>query len=425
MKIIIFLAIGLFISLSAYSQESFETLFIKGDYDSIVLKTKALNNANDYYWNSLIADKYGKTLKAIDVLYNGLKKYQNNQKLEKLLTEYLYKTGQYSQAKPFLFKYIDKADVFVKLLNVLEFEGDYLQAISLLETKIKTDSLNYEYLSKLGDNYFQIDSLNTAAIFFEKLLLQNPNDQQNAYKLANLYLKNKAYTNAIDICDAVLRNDKANSKFIRIKGIASFNNSDFKLSAECFNQLLEQGDTGKFILKHLGISEYRNEKFKESKEHLLMAYKIDSKDFETTYYLGKAFMNSTSPKAGLYYFNKVDSLLQPDPKVISSLYFDKQTIYSALGNYQEALKCYEMAYKFDSKPEYLFYIASLYQYSLNNKKKAIEYYEKFLAQLPPKPKSENIYQERQITVSLQKVAEDNIVFLKEELFFKGEFNNKK
>ena len=165
--------------------------------------------------------------------------------------------------------------------------------------------------------------------------------------------------------------------------------------------------------------------YKESKEHLLIAYKFDSKDFETTYYLGKAYINSPSPKAGLYYFNKVDSLLQPDPKVLSSLYFDKQAIYSALGNYQEALKCYEMAYKFDPKPEYLYYIASLYQYYMNNKKKAIEYYEKFLSQLPPKPKSENIYHEKQIIISLQKAAEDNIVILKEELFFKAGINNKK
>jgi tetratricopeptide (TPR) repeat protein len=422
---IIFITIGFLISLTVSSQESYETLFIKGDYDSILFKTKGLNNANDYYWNSLIADKFGKTLIAINVLNTGLKKHQNNQKLEKLLLDCLYKTGQYPLLKPLLYKYIDKSDVFVKLVNVLEFEGDYLQAISLLDAKIKTDSLNYEYLSQLGDNYNQIDSMAAAAKIFEKLNLINPSDQQNAYKLANLYLKKKDYEKTIDICDIVLLNDKGNKKFTRIKGIASFNSADFKLSADCFNKLLEQGDSGKFILKHLGISEYKNEMYKESKEHLLIAYKFDSKDFETTYYLGKAYINSPSPKAGLYYFNKVDSLLQPDPKVLSSLYFDKQAIYSALGNYQEALKCYEMAYKFDPKPEYLYYIASLYQYYMNNKKKAIEYYEKFLSQLPPKPKSENIYHEKQIIISLQKAAEDNIVILKEELFFKAGINNKK
>ncbi|MCW0484860.1 hypothetical protein [Gaoshiqia sediminis] len=186
--------------------------------------------------------------------------------------------------------------------------------------------------------------------------------------------------------------------------------------------LLDQGDSGKFVLKNLGVSEFRNSMIKESREHLIMAYQVDSTDFEINYFLGKAYLNSPTPETGLYYLNRVDSLLQPDPKIISALYYDKQSIYSTIGKYNEALKCYEISYKYNPKPEYIFYIASLYQYKLDNKKKALEYYEHFLTLLPPKPESEHIYDEKQITVSLRKAAETNIIELKEELFFKGELN---
>lgn len=420
MKRIQFSALFVLISLSVLSQENYEILFAKGEFEKILQNSKDLLSPNEYFWNSLILDRKDETLKAIEILRDGLSKYTNDEILEKLLIDLLYKTGQYSQVKYFLLKYPDSNDMFIKYINILGFEGEYQMAINYLRKKIKTDSLNLEYLSLLGDYYHQIDSLSASINALEKLITLSPNDQENLNKLANLYARNKDYLKAIQICDMVLGNDIANKKFIRIKGIASFNNANFDVASNCFKTLLEQGDSGKLVLKHLGVSEFRNSMFKESREHLLMAYKMDSIDFEINYYLGKAFLNSPNPGSGLFYLNRVDSLLQPDPKIISAIHFEKQSIYSTIGKYPEALKSYEMAYKFNPKPEYIFYIASLYQHKLDNKKKALEYYELFLTQLPPKPESEHIYDEKQIIVSLRKVAETNIIAIKEELFFKGE-----
>lgn len=418
-----FLAISIFVSSFVFSQENNKVLFTLGEYEEILRNSMNLDSSDDYYWNSLILDKQGKSLKAVDVLKIGVTKYPNNQLLENLLIELLYKTGQYSQAKPLLFKYLDNHEVFLKLINILGFEGEYQMAINYLTEKIQTDSLNIEYLSLLGDYYNQIDSLTPSINALEKLITINPNDQKNLNKLANLYIKNKDYIKAIHICDKVLVNDTINKKFIRIKGIAGYNNANFDIAANCFKMLLDQGDSGKFVLKHLGISEFRNSLFKESREYLLMAYQADSNDFEVNFFLGKAYLNSPKPETGLYYLNRVDSLLQPNPKIISAIYYEKQSIYSAIGNYNEALKSYKMCYKYDAKPEYIFHIASLYQHELNNKKKALEYYKQFLAQLPPKPELEPKNENSQIIISLRKVAEINIVALREELFFEEEVKN--
>ena len=69
-----FLALCILISLSAFSQENNEILFIKDEYDKILYNSKNLDNPNDYYWNSLILDKQGQTLKAIELLNKGLDK---------------------------------------------------------------------------------------------------------------------------------------------------------------------------------------------------------------------------------------------------------------------------------------------------------------------------------------------------------------
>jgi tetratricopeptide (TPR) repeat protein len=147
---------------------------------------------------------------------------------------------------------------------------------------------------------------------------------------------------------------------------------------------------------------------------------LDSNDYETCFFIGKAYLNSPTPEKGLFFYNRVDSLLQADPLIISTLYAEKQSIYSAINKYPEALNSYELAYKYNPKPEYLFFIASMYQNNLHDKKSAYTYYNRFIEQLPPKPDSEHIYDENQITVSLRKVAESNIEKLKEELFFEGE-----
>ncbi|UCH14982.1 MAG: hypothetical protein JSV22_03200, partial [Bacteroidales bacterium] len=217
-----------------------------------------------------------------------------------------------------------------------------------------------------------------------------------------------------------LKNDSTNKKFVKIKGMSSFGKGDFKTAANCFNSLLNKGDSSSFILKHLGISEFNNSLFKTSKEHLLLAFNLDSNDIETCFYLGKAFLNSTSPEKGLYYFNRADSLLQPNPLLLSALYVEKKSVYITIEKYNEALHCYEMAYKYDPMPEYLFYIASLYQNKLDDKKKALEFYEMFLNKLPPMPESEQNVKKNQVVISLKKTAETNIRLIKEELFFNGE-----
>lgn len=411
-----------FITSNTLAQRNYELMYVKGSYDEILKESNSLKDTADYYWNSLVYDKQGKTFKSISVINEGLEKYPGNKILEKQLADYLYRTGQFSKARPLLTKYSKSPEMFVKLVKTLGFENEYQTAISLILERTVLDSANIEYLSLLGDYYYHIDSLFASIKVSEKLLILNPNDQGNLKKLANMYIKIKDYEKAIKVCDIVLVNDSTNKMFTRIKGIASFNNSDFVVAVECFKSLIEQGDSGKFVLKHLGICEFKNDLFEESRSHLLLAFEKDSNDFNICFFLGRAFLYSSSPEDGLYYLDRVDSLLQPDPKTISAIYFYKQEIYNAIGRFEDALINYQAAYKYNPNPEYIFYIASLHQYKLDNKNKAIEYYERFLSLLPSKPELKNIEDNRQITVSLKEAAEANIKYLKEQLFLKGKLN---
>ena len=126
-------------------------------------------------------------------------------------------------------------------------------------------------------------------------------------------------------------------KLIKVKGIANFNLEDFKTSESCFKYLYEKGDSSKYTLKHLGISEFKNNLLLISREHLITVFQLDSSDIEVCYILGMGYVNSPDPAKGLYFFDRADSLLQPDYKVLSTLYNEKQSIYSRLNNYEKAL----------------------------------------------------------------------------------------
>jgi tetratricopeptide (TPR) repeat protein len=293
-------------------------------------------------------------------------------------------------------------------------------AIECLQREIIVDTSNLDYLTHLGDNYIRIESVNLAIKVFSKILIINPNDQLTAIKLSNLFIKNKEYTKAIEVCDMGLFVDSTNRKLIKIKGIASFNIPDFKTAENCFGYLYELGDSSKFVLKHMGISEFNNNLLFLARDHLLQAFKLDSTDYEVCFMLGRCFQNPPEPEKGLYFLNRMDSLLQPDPKILSALYNEKQSIYSSAENYQKALKCYIMAYKYNPKPEYVFYMASLYQNRLNDKKRAIEEYERFLRILPKKNDNEGKTEKSNRVISLKSIATRNIIKLKEELFFEGE-----
>lgn len=406
--------------IKVFSQNNYELLYLTNDFDKIMATANDKNTLDDYYWLSLIYDKQGKPFVAINILQDGAKRFSDNQKLEIQLANLYYETGNYVAARPYLEKYLCNPEIFLKYINTIEFQDNNVLAIKLLKEKLNDDSLNINYLSHLGDNYYQIDSIELAIQYYDRIFKQYPNDQSTAKKLANLYLKNKNYNKSIEVCDIILKADSLNLKFIRIKGIANYNKKGFLNAESCFEFLYMHGDSDKFILKHLGICQFHNGKFKESKEHLIDAFKLDSNDYETCFFLGKGFLNSPTPEKGLYFFNRVDSLLQPDPLIISTLYAEKQSIYSAINKYEDALNCYMLAYQYNPEPEYLFFIASMYQNNLHDNKNALKYYTSFLKVLPPKPDSDHIYTENQITISLRKVAESNIEKLKEELFFEGE-----
>lgn len=415
----VLLVIVLGIALNMTAQNPYELLFLKKEYQEIIARSSPPLVTADYYWQARVLGQTGNIAEGIKIVQEGLATYPEDENLEMLLADFLYTTGDYAGTKPFLLKYSAQHAYFMQLVRVLEFQSERAEAIGLLNERMRADPTNIEYISRLADNYYQADSLEKALALYAQLSRLNPRDQVALARQANILLQLQEFEASIAVCDTALAIDSTNMTIRRIKGIASFRNSDFKTAARIFNVLLAAGDTTKATLKHLGISEIKNYDYHDARKHLLIAFRLDSMDHEISFFLGRAFLNSTMPDSGLYYLERADSLLQPDPEVLAAIYTEKVSIYGTLKQYDKAIENYETAYALSPKPEYLFFMASLYRYRLEDKAKALNYYTRFLEALPLPEQDAKQTLKNQGAISMKKVAEESVTALKEELFFEG------
>lgn len=419
-KVIALLVIALGIPVGMSGQDPYGLLYLEKEYQEIIERSNPPETAEDYYWKARALGQTGRIEGGINLLQEGLTAYLEEASLEMLLAEFLFNTGDYAGAKPLLIKYKAEHSYFMQLVRVLEFQSKRAEAIGLLNERMQQDSMNLEYIARLADNYYQADSLENALALYERLTGLNPRDQVALARQANILLQMQEFKASIAACDSALHIDSTNMTVQRIKGIASFRDSDFKTAAVIFQQLLASGDTTKATLKHLGISEIKNYDYHNAREHLLIAFRLDSMDHEISFFLGRAFLNSTMPDSGLYYLERADSLLQPDPEVLAAIYTEKVSIYGTMKEYDKAIENYEIAYTLSPKPEYLFYTASLYRYRLEDKAKALTYYSRFLEELPPPDEDVKQTLKNQGAISMKKIAEESVTELREELFFEGE-----
>ncbi|MBS3776482.1 MAG: hypothetical protein KGY70_14900 [Bacteroidales bacterium] len=427
----VFLSLCFYLMLALYGhvegQNQYELLYLRNQFDTIAERAKINLNSNstvtqDYYWYGVALKKQGAINKCINILEEGLQSFPDDTTLNKLLADVYFDAGNYTEAVPILRKCPDDRECRIKLARIHEFNNNYVKAIEIFQELYRNDISNILYIRHLGNNYYNLDSISKALFYYKKRLSLNPYDQLIAYKVSRIYRKNKAYQKSIEVCNPILAKDSTNLRFLKQTGYVYHEWKKYNRASNLFSKALALGDSSKFVYKYLGISKLGNHVFHSGRKHLLEAYEKDTNDFETCYFLGRAFLNSPTPGRGLYYLNRADSLLQPDPSVMAALYLEKQSIYSSIDKYKNAVDCYKSAYKYTQKPEYLFYIASIYQHKIKDKSHALDHYRLFLSKLPPEKQTGHETGQKHIVISLKKVAENNVKDLRKALFFEGKLN---
>ncbi len=294
----------------------------------------------------------------------------------------------------------------------------YLNAIEIYRTLVALDPGKFVYNKELGLVYLKADSVKQAAWYMHNAVNLNNRDQNLIAQLATLYNKQGDYKLALDVVKLGLHHDSYAVPLIILEAYCYYLLQQYNLAIRQFKEARSLGDSSLFTTKYLGLSYLSSGQSENALPLLEEVFRADTTHANNCYHLSIAYYETSDFKTANKYFLLTLELLKPSPQFLASNYRYIGGCQYNMKKWNEALSNYILSYQFDPE-EYavLFNIASLYDYKLNDKKKALKYYQNYLTACGyPEGDGKNppgiIY--------APELAHSRVVKIREDLHFEGE-----
>lgn len=270
--------------------------------------------------------------------------------------------------------------------RILYKEKQYKESISICEDIAAQDSIP-EILTLIADAYNNLGKADSALVYYNHVLSKRPNHVPTMNKKADILLSAKQYVPVIDMSREYLNEDPDNMTMLPIYGLALYLQGSYPLSIEQFEHQRDLGDDSYAVHYYLGLNHYMMDNWPRAVEELEKAYQIDSSDVTLVYQLAHAKSHMPimtgmeshrlNPESERLY-SKALEMLQPSPTMMHNIYGSMAMARHTIAQYAEAIKYYELSYKYN--PQNISALSSIgYCYErLKNYTKALEYYERYL-----------------------------------------------
>ncbi len=270
--------------------------------------------------------------------------------------------------------------------RILYREKQYEESIAACKAIIVQDS-SPEILSMIADAYKTLGKADSAMVYYNYVLDRKPMHVPTLSKKADILLSAKQYFQVIDMSREYLNEDPDNMTVLPIYGLALCLQGSYPLSIEQFEHQRDLGDDSYAVHYYLGLNHYMMDNWPRAVEELEKAYQIDSSDVTLVYQLAHAKSHMPimtgmeshrlNPESERLY-SKALEMLQPSPAMMHNIYGSMAMARHTIAQYAEAIKYYELSYKYN--PKNISALSSIgYCYErLKNYTKALEYYERYL-----------------------------------------------
>lgn len=292
----------------------------------------------------------------------------------------------------------------------------YAESLGLYRNLIEGDSLNYLFYKQAGRCFLTTGPEDSTLYYFEKAFKLNPADPYLTQQITNMYLRKKDLDMAFETMRKGFQYDMDNPDLLRLRGYLWFVDNNYKLAIDDFTESALQDSNSAFTYKYLGLSYFEVRLYDDSREALSRAFQLDSLDAETVFFLGSACRWSKHEEEAVEYYLKTIELLKPLPGQLKNTHIQLAELYKVLHRFDLALEAYREAYSYDTLDNVIFFrMAQVYDQNLDQKRLAIEYYEKYLSGMVT---DHQLFDATEGTseILLQHVQE-RIDYLKGELFF--------
>lgn len=291
--------------------------------------------------------------------------------------------------------------------RILYREKQYEECISACMEIIARDSIP-EILTMTADAYRNLGKADSALVYYDHVLGKRPKHVATMSKKADILLSKKQYLPVIEMSSEYLKEDPDNMTMLPIYGLALHLQGSYQLSIEQFEHQRHLGDNSYAVHYYLGLNHYMMHIWPSAIEELEKAYQIDSSDVTLVYQLAHAKSHlpkgsqKLNPESERLYA-KALQMLQPSSSMMHNIYGSMAMARHIIEQYEDAIKYYELSYKYNPKNISALSSIGYCHERLKNHKKALEYYERYIKLGKP-------------GTAGYKFVEESIDYIKQEMF---------
>jgi tetratricopeptide (TPR) repeat protein len=306
----------------------------------------------------------------------------------------------------------------MKLANLLFQQQNYVEASGHYNYLSHIDTTNWFVLRQLAICYEELHTPPTFPItYYLKALELNPLDQVSVSRLSRIYFSMNDYKKALDLTNGFLEIDSLNTRVLRLNGYTYLHLREADSAIKQFHKCITLADTSFFVYKFLGLSYFQKNDYEPTIDYLTKAYRIDSTDIQTSFFLGASCGRLYYKQKGIDYLHHTLTLLKPDKDMVSKVYKELALAYQSFSKYNEANLALEQALEVNpTDNEILLQMGKNFDHNLKDYDNAIKYYSMYID-------STSANNDTLGTVYYNRIrSEKRIEKIKEENFWKGEGN---
>ncbi|MBE6242881.1 MAG: tetratricopeptide repeat protein [Bacteroidales bacterium] len=270
--------------------------------------------------------------------------------------------------------------------KLLYREKAYEECITVCRGITARDTIP-DILAMTADAFRLAGKADSALVYYNEFLRIKPHHARTISKKADILLAAKRYDEVLEMTGPFLEAEPDNMTVLPIHGLALHLKECYPLSIETFEHQRELGDDSYAVYYYLGLNHYMMNNWPRAIKELETAYQIDSSDVTLVYQLANAMSHrpvrtrmedyGLNPESERLYARALD-MLKPSPSMMHNIYGSMAMARHRVEEYEEAIKYYELSYRYDKKNiSALSSIGYCYE-RLRRYEEALEYYERYL-----------------------------------------------
>ena len=281
---------------------------------------------------------------------------------------------------------------------------DYRQSAEAGKAVLERDSIP-AVAAFVGDAYNLGNQADSALVYYRRALALKPRNEAVVSKAANLLLAARDYDGVLALTGDYLSLDPDNLTVAPIRGLAYYLKAEYDSSLVVFERLEQLGQDSYPLHYYLGQNYWHTNVPYMAERELLKAWAIDSSDASLAWSIAAAHLEAyrNFDKTVRPWLDKAEAMIQPDSSLVSRIHQQYAIGYYRQDDFKRAIEHYKEAYRYN--PQFISALSSIaYCYErLKQYRTALEWYEKYLALVPPGSKG-------------YEFARKSIEYIKGELF---------